>query len=89
MQLSQKIEIRVSKQDEAVIAQASRLLGKPLSQFVLDTSLERAHEILFDNPDIRLNTKQWGEFIDRLDNPCVDEDKIRKLMNAPTVFSQS
>jgi len=87
--IATKINVRASAQDKAVLSRAAKTLGQSLSQFVLETTLVKAHHVLGDNSKIVLNDRQWEEFNDRLDNPRVDMDKLRNLMKSPSVFADA
>ena len=54
---------------------------------MLETLPAKAHHVLADNPRIVLTNEQWKEFEEMLDSPVVDMDKLKNLMQSPSVFT--
>jgi len=87
--ISSRIDVRTSPYDKAVLTRAAKVLGKSLSQFVLESTLKEAHSVIADNPQIQLSAAQWEEFQERLDNPVVDQAKLENLMRSPSIFADA
>ncbi len=84
-----RIDIRASKNDKSLLTSAAKSKGMTLSQFVLDVTLKEAHHILADQPQIRLSSAQWEEFVNRLDHPRCNVSSVKKLMQTPSVFTDA
>jgi len=87
--ISSRIDVRTSQYDKAVLTRAAKVLGKSLSQFVLESTLKEAHSVIADNPQIQLSETQWEELQARLDNPVVDQAKLENLMRSPSIFADA
>lgn len=87
--ITSRIDIRTSNRDKAILSRAAKVLGKSLSQFVLESTLKEAHSVIADNPRITLNEAQWKEFQNRLDNPQVDMTQLKNLMQTPSIFADA
>ena len=84
-----KIDLRATHDDKNLLSRAAKSVGKSLSQFVLEVTVREAQHILADDPNIVLNAEQWDELMNRLDNPRVDKNKLKDLMNTPSVFADA
>ena len=84
-----RIDVRASDNDKNLLAKAAKSVGKSLSQFVLEVTVREAQHILADDPNVTLNSQQWDELEDRLDNPRVDKKKLQNLLQAPSIFADA
>jgi uncharacterized protein (DUF1778 family) len=86
--MSQKIEnlhVRASEREKALLVQASVARNMSVSQFILQTTLPVAEEIVKkDGGQIqtlfRLEQAAWEEFNRLLDAPTRDIPELRKLL---------
>jgi uncharacterized protein (DUF1778 family) len=83
---SEKIDIRVTPDAKRVIQEAAREKRTTISQFVLDTALSAAREILVERNHIALNAEQWKKFIKALDAPPRSHPRMQRLLNEPTIL---
>jgi uncharacterized protein (DUF1778 family) len=83
---SEKIDIRVTPDAKRVIQEAAREKHTTISQFVLDTAMSAAREVLVERNHIALNAEQWKRFIKALDAPPRSHPRMQRLLNEPTVL---
>ncbi|MEP7338990.1 MAG: DUF1778 domain-containing protein [Acidobacteriota bacterium] len=65
-----RLSIRTSEPQKKILLQAARLQHTNISQFVLQTALDAAQEVLADQTEFRLSPAQWKTFCERLDEPA-------------------
>lgn len=69
MQKVSRFSIRASATQKKVIAEAARIKGTTISDFVLEQSLTAAQNVIADQVQFKLPKKQWKEFCEALDAP--------------------
>lgn len=75
---STTINLRAPAEKKALIDRAAEALGKSRTDFMLDTLCQKAHEILADRSEFRLNGQDFAAFNRLLDKP-VNEAALRML----------
>jgi uncharacterized protein (DUF1778 family) len=83
---SQKIDIRITPYAKRVLQEAAREKHTTISQFVLDTALNAAQDVLAERNQIVLNAGQWRKFVAALDAPPRSHPRMRRLLNEPTIL---
>ena len=83
---TEKLDLRVTPQAKQRIAAAAQAEQRSVSEFVLQSALERADETLADRRVFSLNAEQWAKFQAALDAPPRDNPRLRKLLNTPGPF---
>jgi uncharacterized protein (DUF1778 family) len=83
---SEKIDIRITPDAKRVIQEAAREKHTTISQFVVDTALSVAREILAERNHIALNAEQWKKFIEALDAPPRAHPRMKRLLNEPSIL---
>ena len=76
-----RLSIQASELEKAILAQAARARHLNTSQFVLQASLDAAHEVLSEQSDFRLPPAQWKAFCKRLDEPARVIPALRDLFS--------
>lgn len=84
---TEKLDLRLTAEAKDTLTAAARAQRRSLSEFVLESALDRAEEALADRRVFQLPADQWDAFISALDAPPVDLPRLRKLLNEPSVFS--
>lgn len=74
------INIRARSDQKAIIDQASSLLGKNRSDFMLDLAYERALNVILDQRIIHMNAEDFEDFSSKLDAPVQDNPRLRALL---------
>jgi uncharacterized protein (DUF1778 family) len=75
----QRLEMRVTPQQDAVIRQAARLENTTVTAFVLDTATARAHKVIRKHADLVLSNDAFDRFLAELDKPAQVVPELAKL----------
>ena len=81
-----RIDLRVYPESKEALQAAAQLRHKSVSEFILDSALGAADEILADRRQFGLNAEQWEAFQTALDAPPRPLPRIEKLMQEPGIF---
>ena len=85
---AEKIDIRLTAEAKDTLRSAAAAQGRSVSEFVLESALQRAAETLPDRPRFDLTAKQWAQFQAQLDAPPRDLPRLAKLLKKPSVFER-
>jgi len=85
---SEKLDLRLTPQAKRTLNAAASAANKSLSEFVLESALAHAQEILPDRTQFFLNAKQWEAFLAALDAPPRPMPRLRRLLREPSVFER-
>ena len=66
---SQRINLRVESEADALLRAAARLERKSLSAFMLESAMERAHQVLEAQRRLELRAEEFDRIVDELDRP--------------------
>jgi uncharacterized protein (DUF1778 family) len=83
---SEKLDIRITPEAKRLLQDAARERHTTISQFVLDTALSAASEVLAERNRIGLTAEQWEAFTAALDAPPRQHPRMKRLLNEPTVL---
>ena len=78
---TERINIRSTVDAKNVIEQAANLLGLSVSSFMLQSSFERAKELLKSNYELKVNNADRAMLMSILENPRPANDEMKKLMS--------
>ena len=78
---TERINIRSTVDAKNVIEQAANLLGLSVSSFMLQSSFERAKELLKSNYELKVNNADRDMLMNLLENPRPANDEMKKLMS--------
>ncbi len=81
-----RIDLRLYPDAKATLQAAATLRHKSVSEFILDSALGVADEVLADRRHFGLNSEQWEAFQAALDAPTRPLPRIEKLMQEPGIF---
>lgn len=81
-----RIDLRVRPDAKEALQAAAALRHKSVSEFILDSALGAADEILADRRYFGLNAEQWQAFQAALDAPPKPLPRIKRLMQEPGIF---
>ena len=82
-----QIQIRAPHSAQMLIDRAAAKLGVTRSQFMLQTSIQAAEDVLLDRTVFVLSPETWTAFEEALDAP-VDADALRDLLSAPSPWER-
>ncbi len=85
-QRSDKLDIRISPEAKRILQEAARERHTTISQFVIDSALITANEVLAERTRIGLNSEQWTALIAALDAPPRTYERMKRLLNEPSVL---
>ncbi len=83
-QRSDKLDIRISPEAKRILQEAARERHTTISQFVIDSALTTANEVLAERTRIGLNSEQWAAFMAALDAPPRVHERMKRLLNEPS-----
>ncbi len=83
---SEKLDLPLTPEAKRRITAAAEAQQRTVSEFVLQSALERADEALADRRVFRLSAEQWEKFQAALDAPPRDLPALRELLNTPGPF---
>ncbi len=81
-----RIDLRLYPEAKEALQAAATLRHKSVSEFILDSALGVADEVLADRRQFGLNAEQWEAFQAALDAPPRTLPRIEKLMQESGVF---
>jgi uncharacterized protein (DUF1778 family) len=74
---AEQLQIRTTVLQKTKLAEAARVLNMNVSQFVLNTSLEAAENVLADQTRMSMGETAFAEFSRLLDEPPVPLDSLK------------
>ena len=83
---SERINIRTTPSAKRALQDAAIVSNKTVSEFLLDSALTKAAEVLADQRLFLLNDEQWTEFMEALDAPPQVVPQIQRLFREPSPF---
>jgi uncharacterized protein (DUF1778 family) len=83
---SEKLDLRVAPDAKRMLQEAARERHTSVSQFVLDSAIAAATEVLAERSRIALNSEAWTAFMKALDAPPRKHPRMERLLNEPSVF---
>jgi len=79
----ERLELRASPGQAAVIRQAANTTDKTVTAFILDAATLEAQRALADRRLFRLDSTRWQRFLNALDRPAKEKPRLSKLMRGP------
>lgn len=86
---SEKLDLRLTPQAKQRLYAAAQAEQRSVSEFVLQSALERAEETLADRRLFSLTPAAWKKFQAALDAPPRKLPRLEKLRREPGVFDKS
>ena len=77
---SQRINLRVASEADELLRAAARLERKSLSAFMVESALERAHQVLDAQRRLELRDEEFDRIVDELDRPGRVVTPVLKLV---------
>lgn len=74
------IQLRARESERSLIDKAAHALGKNRSDFLLEAACREAESILLDQRFFSLPTEEYNRFIQELDNPPFQNEKLKTLL---------
>jgi uncharacterized protein (DUF1778 family) len=86
---SERIDIRTTPRVKRTLQDAATVSSKTVSEFLLDSALTKAAEVLADRRLFLLDDAQWDDFMAALDAPPPPMPRLEKLLREPSVLEQA
>jgi uncharacterized protein (DUF1778 family) len=84
---SERIDIRTTQAVKRTLQQAAALTHKTVSEFLLDSALTQAAEVLSDRRLFIIDDAQWETFLAVLDEPTTAPmPRLEKLLKEPSIL---
>lgn len=84
---SQQINFRATDRQADVLRRAAAATDTTLTDFVLDSAVDRAEKILADRRWFSVSQDQWDAFVELLDRPLPSTEKFRELQRRTDPFA--
>lgn len=84
----QRLNIRASQTEKAVVEQAASITHMGVSQFMLQAALRSAEEVLADQTRFVLPADKWSEFVTLLDRPARVIPALAEAASRPSPFGE-
>lgn len=82
----EKLDLRLSSADKRTLEAAASVSNRSVSEFVRDSALSRADEMLADRRTFVLSKGKWAEFQAALDAPTRALPRMQRLLTEPGFF---
>ncbi|MDG2990317.1 DUF1778 domain-containing protein [Candidatus Synechococcus calcipolaris G9] len=77
------INIRAKQNQRDVIDHAAQVQGKSRSEFMLESSYQKAQDVLLDRSFFELDELKFKQFVALLDATPMPNEKLRTLLTTP------
>lgn len=84
----QTISLRASHTQKSLIDQATKVLGKSRSDFMLDTACREAETVLLDRRYFSLSREAFERFTALLDTPPARNQKLRRFLRTKAMWKK-
>ena len=84
----ERLGLRTSESQRALLVAASQAEGTTVSDFVLRHATRAAEDVLADRRVFMASDEVWDRFTAALDRPAADVPGLDELMQAPTVLDE-
>ena len=85
---SEKLDLRLTPAAKQTLTAAAAADRRSVSEFVLDSALARAEEMLAQRRHFGLDAQHWATFMAALDAPARRLPRVAKLFGEPSVFER-
>ena len=83
---TEKLDLRITPAAKRALQSAAEVSHKTLSDFVLESALQRADSVLADRQVFRLDADQWKKFLAALDAKPKARPRLQRLLNEPSML---
>jgi uncharacterized protein (DUF1778 family) len=85
---TEKLDLRLTPEAKRVLNAGAQASRRSVSEFVLESALDRAQEALPDRQHFGLDAALWKAFLTALDAPRRPLPRLKRLLIEPSVFEQ-
>jgi len=83
---SEKLDLRLTSSAKRMLQAAAQVSHKSMTEFVLDSALTAADDVLAEQRSIGLNAEQWKAFQEALDAPPQRHARLERLLKERGIF---
>ena len=87
-QKSERIDVRTTPAIKRILQEASATTNKSVTEFLIESALTEAAEVLADRRMFFLSEKQWQAFMAALDAPTEPMPRLKKLLQEPSILER-
>lgn len=80
---TQRLNLRIEKDDEALFKQAALVHRESLTQFLVESGRERAERLLADRTSFSVDSDAWQEIVAAMDQPAKARPELSRLFSRP------
>lgn len=80
---TQRVNLRIEKEDEALFKQAALVHRESMTQFLVESGRERAERLLADRTGFQLDSEAWQEIVAAMDRPAQVRPELTRLFSRP------
>jgi uncharacterized protein (DUF1778 family) len=84
-----RLNLRASAQQAALIREAAEAVGTTMTDFVLDSACAKAEEVLADRRRFVVGDDAWARFMEALDRPPRAKPRLKELLETRGVLDHS
>ena len=84
-----RLNLRASKRQDALIREAAGVLGKSVTDFVLDSACTSAEQVLADRRYFEVDESTWRRFEEALDRPVRVKPRLARLFEEPGALDET
>lgn len=75
---TERLELRISPDVKSEIETAAQISRVSVSQFITDSALERAANVISEHSRIKLTDESWNAVMEALENPPAPNERLRR-----------
>jgi uncharacterized protein (DUF1778 family) len=80
---TQRLNLRIEKEDEALFKRAAMVHRESLTQFLVESGRERAEHLLADRTSFWIDSGAWQEIVAAMDRPAKAQPRLARLFSRP------
>jgi uncharacterized protein (DUF1778 family) len=78
---TQRLNLRIQKEDEALFKRAASVHRESLTQFLVESGRERAERLLADRTNFQVDADAWREIVAAMDRPAKRHPELADLFS--------
>lgn len=82
------LNIRTTTETKYLLQRAADMLGTTVSGFLLNSAMEKAHDIIQEQKHFFLDESRWDIFCTKLDCKPSKNQKLHALLNDQGIFKE-
>ena len=84
MAKDERINLRVTASEKALLSRAAEIRGVSVSEFILSSSTAEAEEVLLDRRDFVLDPEAFDQLMDAASDVEANRARLAKILAIPT-----